>query len=66
MEKPSAIKCLDAIVNLSDGIMVARGDLGVEMNAWDVPIIQRQIVESCKRYRKPVVISTQMMEIFIL
>lgn len=53
-------------MNLSDGIMVARGDLGVEMNAWDVPIIQRQIVESCKRYRKPVVISTQMMEIFIL
>ena len=65
LEKPSAIDKLDDIVDLSDGIMVARGDLGVEMNAWDVPIIQKRIVESCKLRGKPVVIATQMMESMI-
>ena len=65
IEKPSAIARLDEIVQLSDGIMVARGDLGVEMNAWDVPIIQKTIVENCKLRGKPVVIATQMMESMI-
>lgn len=65
LEKPSAIKLLDSIVDLADGIMVARGDLGVEMNAWDVPIIQKRIVESCQVRGKPVVIATQMMESMI-
>ena len=65
LEKPSAIDYLDEIVDLSDGIMVARGDLGVEMNPWDVPVIQRRIVETCKIYGKPCVIATQMMESMI-
>jgi pyruvate kinase len=45
--------------------MVARGDLGVEMNPWDVPVIQKRIVETCKIIGKPVVIATQMMESMI-
>ena len=65
LEKPSAIDYLDEIVDLADGIMVARGDLGVEMNPWDVPLIQKRIVETCKIFGKPVVIATQMMESMI-
>eukprot|EP01038_Epipyxis_sp_PR26KG_P014086 gene14086-18904_t len=65
LEKPSAIDFLDEIVDLADGIMVARGDLGVEMNPWDVPVIQKRIVETCKILGKPVVIATQMMESMI-
>mmetsp|Transcript_2844 Transcript_2844/g.4355 ORF Transcript_2844/g.4355 Transcript_2844/m.4355 type:complete len:580 (-) Transcript_2844:159-1898(-) len=65
LEKPSAINYLDEIVDLSDGIMVARGDLGVEMNPWDVPVLQKRIVETCKLLGKPVVIATQMMESMI-
>jgi pyruvate kinase len=42
-------------VELSDGVMVARGDLGVEMNPWDVPVLQKRIVETCKLLGKPVV-----------
>ena len=63
--QPSAIDYLDDIVSLSDGIMVARGDLGVEMNPWDVPVIQKRIVETCKLLGKPCVIATQMMESMI-
>jgi len=65
LEKPSAIDFLDEIVALSDGVMVARGDLGVEMNPWDVPVLQKRIVETCKTHGKPVVIATQMMESMI-
>jgi pyruvate kinase len=65
LEKPSAIDYLDEIVSLADGIMVARGDLGVEMNPWDVPVIQKRIVETCKILGKPVVIATQMLESMI-
>lgn len=65
LEKPSAIANLDEIVDLCDGVMVARGDLGVEMNPWDVPVIQKRIVETCKLLGKPVVIATQMMESMI-
>ena len=66
LEKPSAVgENLAEIVELSDGIMVARGDLGVEMNPWDVPVLQKRIVESCKEAGRPVVIATQMMESMI-
>lgn len=65
LEKPSAIDFLDEIVDVADGIMVARGDLGVEMNPWDVPVIQKRIVETCKYLGKPVVVATQMLESMI-
>jgi pyruvate kinase len=62
LEKPAAIDNLDAIVALADGIMVARGDLGVELPPAQVPIIQRRIVRACRREGKPVVVATQMLE----
>jgi len=65
LEKPSVFDHLDEICALSDGIMVARGDLGVEMNPWDVPVMQKRIVETCKELGRPVVIATQMMESMI-
>jgi pyruvate kinase len=65
LEKPAAIDHLEAIVEVSDAIMVARGDLGVEMPPEDVPSIQRQIVRVCRRAGKPVVVATQMLESMI-
>ncbi|HUK08342.1 MAG TPA: pyruvate kinase [Stellaceae bacterium] len=62
LEKPAAIGRLQEIVELSDAVMVARGDLGVEMPPEDVPPVQRQIVQSCRRAGKPVIIATQMLE----
>src|SRR3984885_2798775 len=62
LEKPAAIDNLDAIVALADGIMVARGDLGVEVPPAQVPIIQRPSVRACRREGKPVVVATQMLE----
>lgn len=65
LEKPSAVEHLDAIVDLSDAIMVARGDLGVELPPEDVPSIQKQIVRACRQAGKPVVVATQMLESMI-
>jgi pyruvate kinase len=65
LEKPSAIDHLDAIVELCDGVMVARGDLGVEMPPEQVPELQRRIVRVCRRLGKPVVVATQMLESMI-
>ncbi|HEX2134979.1 MAG TPA: pyruvate kinase [Microvirga sp.] len=65
LEKPSAIECLDEIVARSDAIMVARGDLGVEMAPEKVPIIQRRILRSCRAAGKPVIVATQMLESMI-
>jgi pyruvate kinase len=65
LEKPAAIERLDAIVELSDAVMVARGDLGVEMPAEQVPRIQRQIVRACRKAGKPVIVATQMLESMI-
>jgi pyruvate kinase len=62
LEKPSAIKRLGEIVDLADALMVARGDLGVEMPPEDVPILQKEIVHTCRRAGKPVVVATQMLE----
>ena len=61
LEKPSAIDRLDEIVALSDAVMVARGDLGVEMPAERVPTIQKRIIRSCRRAGKPVIVATQML-----
>lgn len=65
IEKPEAIKNIDEIIAASDGIMVARGDLGVEMELERVPILQKQIVKACIQSAKPVIIATQMMESMI-
>jgi pyruvate kinase len=62
LEKPSAIKALDAIVAKADGIMVARGDLGVEMRPEQVPTVQRQVLRACRHAGKPVIVATQMLE----
>ncbi|MET3472176.1 pyruvate kinase [Novosphingobium sp. 1529] len=65
IEKPAAISRLEEIIELSDGIMVARGDLGVELNPEEVPPLQKRIVESARRQGKPVVVATQMLESMI-
>jgi len=62
IEKPQAIKNIDKIIIESDGLMVARGDLGVEMPMESVPIIQKKIVFKCNLACKPVIIATQMLE----
>ena len=63
LEKPAAIERLDEIVARSDAVMVARGDLGVEMPPEQVPTIQRQIIRACRAAGKPVIVATQMLEI---
>jgi pyruvate kinase len=65
IEKPSAVDHLDRIVELSDAVMVARGDLGVEMQTEDVPAIQKQIIRTCRMAGKPVIVATQMLESMI-
>ena len=65
IEKPEAIENIDAIMMKTDGIMVARGDLGVEIPAHEVPLIQKELVRKAKIARKPVIIATQMMETMI-
>jgi pyruvate kinase len=65
IEKPEAIENIDKIIAYSDGIMVARGDLGVEVPAAEVPLIQKQLVHKAKKARIPVIIATQMMETMI-
>ncbi len=65
LEKPSALDHLDEIVKLSDSVMVARGDLGVEMPLEQVPVLQKRIVRACRKYGKPVVVATQMLESMI-
>ena len=65
IEKPEAVENIDKIVAYCDGLMVARGDLGVEIPAEEVPLIQKQLVLRAKRARIPVIIATQMMESMI-
>ncbi len=65
IEKPEAVSNLNAIIRASDAIMVARGDLGVEIPMQEVPTVQKQIVKKCQKAAKPVIIATQMMESMI-
>ncbi len=62
IEKPEALNEIDKIIDVSDGIMVARGDLGVEVDFHRVPLIQKEIVEKCIEKSTPVIIATQMLE----
>ncbi|MCX7300747.1 MAG: pyruvate kinase [Rhodobacterales bacterium] len=65
IEKPAAVKAFDEILAVSDGIMVARGDLGVELPVQNVPPIQKRLVRKCRAAAKPVIVATQMLESMI-
>lgn len=65
IEKPTAVTMFDEILAVSDGIMVARGDLGVELPVQNVPPIQKQLVRKCRAAAKPVIVATQMLESMI-
>ncbi|CUH78278.1 pyruvate kinase [Tropicibacter naphthalenivorans] len=65
IEKPAAVKSFDDILAVSDGIMVARGDLGVELPVQNVPPIQKRLVRKCRAAAKPVIVATQMLESMI-
>ena len=65
IEKPGAVADLDAIIRASDGVMIARGDLGVEFPLEQVPIIQRRIVREAREVGRPVIVATQMLESMI-
>jgi len=62
IERPSALTYLDEIIEVTDAIMVARGDLGVEIDTWDVPIAQKYMCRKCNAAGKPVIVATQMLE----
>jgi pyruvate kinase len=62
LEKPEAIENLDAILRAADGVMVARGDLGVEMRPERVPVVQKMIIARAREFRRPVITATQMLE----
>ena len=65
LEKPAALDNLDAIIEIADGVMVARGDLGVELSPQQVPTAQKRIIEAANRHRKIVITATQMLESMI-
>ena len=65
IEKPQALDEIDAIVEAADGIMVARGDLGVEMDLAEVPLVQKRLIAKCDEWGKPCIVATQMLETMI-
>jgi len=65
IEKPQAVENLEEIIDAFDGVMVARGDLGVELPFWQVPLVQKRAIELSRRWAKPVIVATQMLESMI-
>ena len=65
IEKPEAVAALEAIVDAFDGLMVARGDLGVELPLEEVPLVQKRAVQLCREHAKPVIVATQMLDSMI-
>lgn len=65
LEKPSALECFDEMLSLCDGVMLARGDLGVEIPPEEVPVVQKKIVRQVRYAGKPIIVATQMMESMI-
>ena len=65
IEKPEALENIDAVIEATDAVMVARGDLGVEIWMEEVPMVQKRLVEKCNKAGKPVIVATQMMESMI-
>lgn len=62
IEKPEAIEDIDSIIQEADGLMVARGDLGIEVPYQDVPILQKMMIKKCQKHAKPIIVATQLME----
>lgn len=62
IEKREALECLDDIVKATDAVMVARGDLGVEIDVAETPVAQKKIIATCQKYHKPVIVATQMLD----
>jgi pyruvate kinase len=65
IERPDGVENLRSIVEASDGVMVARGDLALETSPWQLPLLQKQIMRACRAANKPVVVATQMLESMI-
>ena len=65
IEKPQALNDISNIIRLSDAVMIARGDLGVELTPQQVPTIQKQLIQNCRKVGKPVIVATQMLESMI-
>ncbi len=65
VEKNEAVQNLESIVAATDAIMVARGDMGIEMNPADVPVVQQRLIKLCRQHQKPVIVATQMLESMI-
>lgn len=62
IEKPEAVECMNDIIGESDAVMIARGDLGIELKPEKVPVVQKQIIEQCRLLKKPVIVATQMLD----